>query len=221
MPVKFNHYWTVNQEKSKEYEKFVLRKFINGLNKLGTHVVAGWSVLIGGYSEIIFETIADDLHQLEKALRNTKYKDLTAELQNYVINYKTKVLTSTGQKEAYTTKIEKNTVKFTQMWDVITSKKDDYKSYVTGSFYPCMERLGISVASEWEVLIGEGPRIICEGRAHEINTVTLVSNLQSEEFLKARQGLKKFVEKYESRILIFHIRKIKGYKTASYEMKIA
>jgi hypothetical protein len=72
------------------------------------------------------------------------------------------------------------------------------------------------VAREWEVLIGNGPSIICEGRATDINK--LIANLQSEKFHKAERKLKEYVERYESRILTFHIQKIKGYKSASYRL---
>lgn len=218
MPVKFNQYWTVDFEKSKEYEKFVIRKYIPGINKLGIHIVAGWAVLIGGYSENILEGISNDLELLEKALRDKKYRELNDELQNYIKKYKTKVLVSTGKKDSYSKDIKKNTVKFSQMWDVISKNKDQYESYVTETFYPCLEDLGIKVAREWEVLIGDGPRIVCEGRAQDADSTALISNLQSKKFQKAKQGLKQFVENYESRILTFHIQKVLGYKSASYEL---
>ena len=74
------------------------------------------------------------------------------------------------------------------------------------------------MASEWEVFIGEGPHILCEGRAQDIGTTTLISNLRSEKFQKAKHGLRQFIEKYQSRIFVFHIQKVVGYKSASYEM---
>ena len=218
MPVKFNQYWTVEFDRGKEYEKFMIRKYIPGINKLGIHIVAGWAVLIGGYSENILEGISNDLELLEKALRDKRYRELNDELQNYVKKYKTKVLVSTGKKDHYSKDIKKNTVKFSQMWDVISGKKEPYEEYVSGEFYPCLEELGIKVAREWEVLIGDGPRIVCEGRAQDIDSTALISNLQRKKFQKAKKGLKQFVENYESRILIFHIQKVSGYKSASYEM---
>ena len=104
------------------------------------------------------------------------------------------------------------------MWEVIGDKKDDYARFTAEVFYPIMEELGITIAGEWEVLIGDGPRIVCEGRAENIDSTTLISNLQSQKFQKAKQGLKQFVENYESRILTFHIQKVLGYKSASYEL---
>ncbi len=216
MPVKFNQYWTVDPAKVKEYEKYIISKFIPGINRLGIHTVAGWTVLIGAYSEIIFEGVSNDLELLEKALRNKKYQELSAGMQEYIKGYKTKVLVSTGKKEAYSTDIKEDTIKFNQMWDVISSKKNEYETYVTEQLYPKLEELGVQVAGEWEVLIGDGPRIICEGRASQVQT--LISNLQSKAFRKMRQELKQYVENYQSRVLTFHIQKVLGYKSASYNL---
>jgi hypothetical protein len=215
MPVKLNQYWTVIPSKTEEYHNFILKKFIPGINQLGMHTMAGWSVLVGAYSEIMFECVSSDLEIIEKALQNKKYKELKADLLNYVKKYKTKVLVKTGKKDSYSTDIREDTVKFNQMWDLIGDKKE-YGRYVINEFYPTLEEMGISVAREWEVLIGDGPSIICEGRAKD--TYNLIHNLQSDKFQQAKQKLKEFVENYESRILTFHIQKIKGYKSASYRV---
>lgn len=216
MPVKLNHYWTVIQGRRKEYDKFIIRKFIPKTNQLGLHAVAGWSVLVGAYSEIFFESVCNDLDQLEQALKHPKYKEIKAELLNYVKNYKTKVLVKTGKIDSYSTDISSETVKYNQMWNLISDKKKEYGQYTINEFYPILESLGISVASEWEVLIGDGPSIICEGRARDV--CNLISNLQSKKFRHAKQRLKEYVENYESRIFAFHIHKQKGYKSESYDI---
>jgi len=218
MTVKFNQYWSVDFDKTQDYEKFIIRKFIPGMNKLGIHIVAGWTVLVGAYPSIFLEGISNDLELLERALRDKKYKELNDDLQNYVRNYKTRVLVSTGKKNDYSKDVQANTIKFNQVWNVISKTKDQYEKYVTQNFYPSLEELGVQVAGEWEVLIGAGPRIVCEGRAQDVDTNTLVSNLRSEKFQKAKRGLRQFIENYESRIFIFHIQKIIGYKSASYEV---
>ena len=219
MTVKFNQYWIIDHEKAAGYGGFIINKYIPTLNQLGIHTVAGWTVIVGGYSEIIFEGVSNDLDLLEKALRDEKYKSVHDELQDYIKSYKTKVLVSTGKMETYSTNISKNTVKFNQMWDVISSRKSDYEKYVLEMYYPCLEGLGIHVAGEWEVFIGDSPRTICEGRFQESNgNKSLISNLCSDAFLRAQKKLKQFVYHYESRILTFHIQKVLGYKTASYEL---
>ena len=216
MTVKLNHYWTIIHGRKKEYDKFILKKFIPRINQLGMHTVAGWTVLVGAYSEIIFESVSNDLDQLEKALQDTKYKEAKAELLNYVKKYKTKVLVKTGKKDSYSTDIRAETVKFNQMWDLISEKKEDYGLFTMEEFYPVLEELGIAVAREWEVLIGEGPSIICEGRAKDVDS--LIRNLQSKKFRRAKRKLKEYVENYESRMLTFHIQKVTGYKSTSYNI---
>ena len=219
MTVKFDHYWIVNPRKRDEYEKFIINKFIPGINRLNMHTVAAWSVMVGAYSDFILETVSNDLDLLEEALRSEKYRKLMAELQHHVTSYKTKVYVTTGKKDAYSTDIREDTIKFNQMWNVTTESDQDYKAYtryVMEEFYPMLEDLGILVANEWEVLIGDGPRLLCEGRVNDVPS--LIMNLQSERFRKGKKMLKNYIDKYESRILAFHIRKVKGYKSASYQI---
>jgi hypothetical protein len=135
---------------------------------------------------------------------------------NYVKSYKTKVLIKTGKKDSYSTDIKEETVKFNQMWDVISEKQAEYDRFTVEEFFPCLEDLGITVSNEWLVLIGDGPHIICEGRA--VNVGSLVSNLQSEKFRKAKRKLRNYIENYRSRLLSFHIQKVRGYKSVSYNV---
>ena len=216
MPVKFNQYWTIISERRKEYGDFIIREFIPGLNSLGIHVVAGWSVLVGSYSEMLIESMSNDLELVEKALKNPKYRDLQDNLLTYVKAYKTKVLIPAGRKDSYSPDIKADTIKFNQMWNVISKTKDEYNHYVLNEYYPLMEASNIAVAAEWQVLIGDGPHIICEGRVRD--TERLIETIQSKKFRKARRKLKGFVENFECRILAFHIQKVKGYKSSSYHM---
>jgi len=216
MPVKLNHYWTVMHGRRKDYDKFIIRKFIPKINYLGMHAVAGWSVLVGAYSEIFFESVCNDLDQLEQALQNPKYKEIKQQLLNYVKFYKTKVLVKTGKADSYSTDIHPDTIKFNQTWNIISDRKEDYDRYTIEEFYPLLENFGITVAGEWEVLIGDGPGIICEGRAKDVGN--LIRNLQSKKFRQAKQRMKEYVENYESRILTFHVHKQKGYKSESYNI---
>jgi hypothetical protein len=218
MPVKLNHYWTIIPGMEEAYVKFIINKFIPGVNNLGLHTVAVWTVLIGAYSEIILENASSDLEIIEKALKNKQFKFLKHDLFRFVKNYQTKVLVNTGKIDSYTMDISKDTIKFNQMWNVLSHKKDEYDQFVINEYYPALNELGISVASEWEVLIGDGPGIICEGKVSDISN--LMSNLQSEKFQNAKLKLRGLIENYQSRILTFHIQKIKGYKSASYQMVI-
>ena len=216
MPVKFNQYWTVIPDRIKDYEKYIIKDYIPGLNRLGIQIVAGWSVIIGAYSEIMLEGVSNDLDFLEQALNQSKYKKLNENLLSYVKGYKTKILIPTGRTDIYSMDVKEHTVKFSQMWDVIIEKKADYERFVSENYYPLMEKAGINVAGEWEVFIGDGPHFICEARVSEYET--LIEKLQSKEFQKAKTNLKQMIENYQSRLLAFHVQKIKGYKSASYQL---
>ena len=139
MTVKFNQYWRVDPEKAQEYENYVLTKFIPGVNQLGIHAVAGWVVIVGGYSEILCEGTTTDLNLLETALTHPKYKELNTELMNYIKSYKTNILVSSGRKNAYSKDIKISTIKFTQAWDVLSKNSAATETYSMECFYPCLE----------------------------------------------------------------------------------
>jgi len=150
----------------------------------------------------VLENAASDLDIIEKALKDKQYKLLKQDLFKFVKNYQTKVLVNTGKIDSYTMDISKDTIKFNQVWNVMSHKKDEYDRFVINEYFPVLNELGISVAGEWEVLIGDGPGIICEGRVSDINN--LIRNLQSKRFQNANRELKQHIEKYRSRILTLH-----------------
>jgi hypothetical protein len=216
MPVKFNQYWTVIPNQIKDYKKYIVSDYIPGMNRLGVQIVAGWSVIIGAYSEVILEGVSNDLDILEQALKQSKFQKLNENLLSYVKGYKTKILIPTGRTNIYSADVKDHTVKFNQMWDVITEKKADYERFVSETYYPFMEAAGISVAGEWKVFIGDGPHFICEARVNEHKN--LIEKLQSKEFREVKIHLKQLIENYQSRLLAFHVQKVKGYKSASYRI---
>ena len=218
MAVKLNHYWSIIPGMDEDYVKFIINKFIPGVNNLGLQTVAVWSVLVGAYSELLLENASGDLDIIEKALKDKRYKILKQDLLKFVTNYQTKVLVNTGKIDSYTMDIRKDTIKFNQMWNVLSHKKEEYDEFVINEYFPVLNELGISVAGEWEVLIGDGPGIICEGRVSDIDN--LIKNLQSEKFQNAKLKLKELIVNYRSRILTFYIQKQKGYKSESYQKVI-
>jgi roadblock/LC7 domain-containing protein len=206
MSVKLNHYWSIIPGMDEECVKFIINEFIPVVNKLGIRTVAVWSVLIGAYSEIVLENASSDLENIEKALKSNQYKLLKQNLHQFINNYQSKILINSGKIDSYTMDIHLDTIKFNQMWNIQTLKKDIYDEFVVNEYYPVLNELGILVAGEWEVLIGDGPEIICEGRVTDINN--LIKNLQSKKFQKANRELKQYIENYRSRILTLYVKKL-------------
>ncbi|MFU8769388.1 MAG: hypothetical protein ACNA7H_06585 [Desulfotignum sp.] len=219
MAVKLMHYYTIIPSQNEAYKEFIIQKFIPEINRLGLHTVAGWSVLVGSYSEVILETASSDLDQLETALKSEEYRHLKSDLLNYIKKYKTKVLTPLKKGRNYSIDFVENAIKFNQVWDVITRKEDDYQRYTQfmfEEFYPVLEEIGVHIAGEWEVLIGEGPRTICEGRVMDV--CSLINALEGTKFRQAKEKLKTYVENYESRILSFHIKRQKHDQSETYHI---
>jgi hypothetical protein len=54
MTVKFNQYWRINRRKPRNM-KIRAGQVHSGSQSTGIHIVAGWVVLVGGYSEILCE----------------------------------------------------------------------------------------------------------------------------------------------------------------------
>jgi ASC-1-like (ASCH) protein len=219
MTVKLMHYWTVIPSENNAYGDFIIKEFIPGINGLGMQTVAGWSVIVGSYSEVILEAVSQDLDQMESALKSEKYRHLKSDLLNFIKNYKTKILVPLKKDQDYSVDYGADTIKFNQVWDVITREKDDFKKYrqfVKNEYYPVLEKIGVTIASEWEVLIGDGPRTICEGRVNDVGS--LISGLQSARFRQVKDKLKTHVENYESRILSFHIRRQSDGSSESYQI---
>ncbi len=97
MAVKLMHYWTIIPSSKEAYADFIIKKFIPGVNRLGMHTVAGWSVLVGSYSDVIMETVSSDLDLLESALKTRDYRLLKSDLLNLVKTTKTRVMMPIAQ----------------------------------------------------------------------------------------------------------------------------
>ena len=69
---------------------------------------------------------------------------------------------------------------FTQYWDVIPGKFDEYSSFVTHEYNPTLQNLGIRLVGGYYVAVGEGPRIVAVATVDE--TENLRQTLSSREY---------------------------------------
>lgn len=218
MAVKFNEYWNVLPQKWEEYVEFMQRNRIPTLNSLGVNVAAIWCALIGASPQIISEGIARDFDSLETALKDPEFMKTNTKLLTLVSDYRSKVLVPTGRFPNLPRIIERGTVKFSQYWDIIPGKENEYENFIKNVHYPAMEELDIYIGGEWKVLIGESPNIFYEGRSDRAEK--LLSALQSQKFRAMKNELLKLVSNYSSRVLIYHAFKSKSGKSNEYEFNI-
>lgn len=215
MPVKFIEYWDVHPHMEDKFSKFLTREWIPGMNKLGINILAVWTVLIGAGSNFISEGIADDLQQIERALRDTRHSELNEGLFQWVEGYKSRVTVPTGLVPTLIGEPKHQSVKLNQRWDVLPGQKEAFGAFLTAEFVPLLSEMGLVIGGHWKTLVGPRPHQILEGRADTIEDVSKVLN--NPTFPKLKKKLLNYVTRYQSRILKMQVLRTIGRTGASYD----
>lgn len=92
------------------------------------------------------------------------------------------------------------TVLFTQHWDVVPGKQNEYSDFVMTHYNPTLEKVGIKLVGGYYVAIGAGPRIIAVGVTKSLHE--LDQALDSEVYRDISSRLMKYVLNYHSKILV-------------------
>lgn len=89
---------------------------------------------------------------------------------------------------------------FTQYWDVIPGKFDEYSAFITNEYIPTMERLGLKLLGGFYVAVGQGPRIIVVGTVEEQDYLRRI--LAKEEYRTVTDKLLILTCKYSSKLYV-------------------
>ncbi len=89
---------------------------------------------------------------------------------------------------------------FTQYWDVIPGKFDEYSAFVSKEYVPTMERLGLKLLGGFYVAVGQGPRIIAVGTVEEQDYLRRI--LATEDYRIITERLLELVYKYASKLYV-------------------
>jgi hypothetical protein len=89
---------------------------------------------------------------------------------------------------------------FTQYWDVIPGKWDEYSEFVSNDYNPALERLGIKLLGGYYVAVGEGPRIIAVATVEETDYLRKI--LATDEYRRILARLHLLVMKYSSKLYV-------------------
>lgn len=215
MSVKLIEYWDLQPNAEKKYVKYLMNEWIPGMNELGVTILAVWNMLVGTGPQFISEGVADDLGQVEKALRDEHHSKLNEGLLNWVESYKSRVIVPTGLIPCLIGEPKHQAFKFNQRWDVLTDQKDEFNAFLTKEFVPGLENMGIVIGGHWKTLIGPRPHKILEGRAGSLGEICSV--LENPTFSKLKKKLMNYVTQYESRILKLQVLRMIGRTGASYD----
>jgi len=87
----------------------------------------------------------------------------------------------------------------TQDWDVLRGKEDEYAAFVTRTFIPECNKLGLQSVGGFYVAVGVGPKVISIKSAPSLGD--LYAAMASTKFTALKQALKSYVVNYSSKIL--------------------
>jgi hypothetical protein len=97
---------------------------------------------------------------------------------------------------------------FTQYWDVMPEKFDEYSSFVTNEYNPTLNKLGLKLLGGFYVAVGQGPRIIAVATVEDQDYLRKI--LATEEYRVISSRLLQLVWKYSSRLYVASGRVIEG-----------
>ncbi len=98
MSVKLLMNWDIKPGRDQDYFEFVVREWVPGINRLGIENIAAWYTVYSREetAQIMAEAITDDPGTMRDILKSTEWAELQEKLQDYVSNYRQKVVRVTG-----------------------------------------------------------------------------------------------------------------------------
>lgn len=89
---------------------------------------------------------------------------------------------------------------FTQNWNIKRGLEDEYEEFVSQSYIPRCNELGLVSVGGFYVQAGQGPQIISIKRVDSLQA--LFGVLAGDEFKQIKKELKEMVSHYTSRVLV-------------------
>jgi len=200
MTVLYNQHWDLIPGKEEAYTKFVIDKHLPTMKKIGIKMIGGFHVVVGAGPRITAAGAVDSFQKLQKALETDEFEESTAEIQQYVVHYDSRILKPTGRVKPHTYSIQLGVWKFNQYFNIIPGREKEYAEFVQKDHLPTMEKLGIKMTGGWRVVVGSGPDIVAEGTATSI--VEIAKAIENPDFSRITKILtSNYVSDYSTRIL--------------------
>lgn len=87
---------------------------------------------------------------------------------------------------------------FTQYWDIMPGRFEEYSTFVTDEYHPGLQKLGIRLVGGYHVAVGEGPRVIAVAEVENVDS--LHRHLATREYRILSNRLLQYVWKYGSKV---------------------
>ncbi|MEI2732154.1 MAG: hypothetical protein V9G08_09175 [Dermatophilaceae bacterium] len=201
MSVLFNQHWDVAPGRMKPYsEDFIMKTYNPTLSRIGLDLVGGYYVTVGMGPRIILVARTKTMLALETAMASPDFDAVTRQLLEYVTSYHSKILVPTTAIPVEHYEVQGGSCKFTQYWNVLPDRVDDYRQFMEKEFVPGMEHAGMPVTGGWRVAVGSGPTMLTEASTAQI--VDIAKAIDTDTFRHIVRKLKTtYVYDYHSRIL--------------------
>jgi hypothetical protein len=199
MSAKFIQFFDVLPGKQGEFENFLRKNYIPGVDETGLmKVVGSWQVATGEGPYHILESLAASLKDIHTYIQLDHIQKLNHLFHFLITNYKTKVMAPTGHLEA---SIPAGVhYRFNHHYDMDTRRFEDYSRYMRERHIPAMEDMGIHMIGGWHVAVGPGPNIVVEGAADSVETI--LDAVGSGKYRELMDALNTMVTKFGSKILV-------------------
>ncbi len=200
MTILYNQHWDLIPGKEEAYTKFVIDKYLPTMKKIGIKMFGGFHVIVGAGPRITAAGAVDSFQKLQKALETEEFEKITAEIQQYVVHYDSRILKPTGRVKPQQYSIQLGIWKFNQYFNIIPGRDKEYGEFVLKDHLPTMEKVGIKMTGGWRVVVGSGPDIVAEGTATSIGEIA--KSIENPEFSRITKILtSNYVSDYSTRIL--------------------
>ena len=200
MAILFAQYWDVVENREKEYEQFILGKYIPIYQKTGLRIAGAYYVVVGDGPRIVGVSTTEDLAGFQKAVTSEEHSELLEELFPLIRNYSSKLYKSYGPIQVERYEMQLGVWKFNQYFNVLPGIEKDYRTFLEKEFIPIMAKVGITVTNIWKAIIGSGPFILVEGTSPKIEEIA--KSIATDEYRMLTRTLKsRYVTDYQSRIL--------------------
>jgi hypothetical protein len=200
MTVLFTQYWDVIPGRFDDYSEFVTDEYNPTLNKLGLRLLGGYYVAVGQGPRIIAVATVEEQDSLRKILSSREYRLVSAGLLSRVQKYSSKLWTHSGRVTEGPYRIQTGAWKFNQNYNIVPGMEEDHYRFVKDECIPEMKKLRAPITGAWRLLIGEGPSILAECTARNVEDIAKA--IDTSEFRQLVRKLKKsYATDYNSRIL--------------------
>jgi hypothetical protein len=96
MMIKLIMTWNIREGKETEYLEFLTREFTKSIMAMGIQPTDAWYEVWGHGPQVLAGGVTEDVESMEKALEGDEWKKLEKKLQEFVVDFKYKVVEASG-----------------------------------------------------------------------------------------------------------------------------